>query len=337
MKNILITGGAGYIGSHTAVALHDAGYRPIIVDNFSNTTPSVLDGIADITGTRPQCYDGDCRDTALITTILRDENIAGIIHFAADKAVGESVENPLKYYDNNIASLVSVLRATRAINATLPFIFSSSATVYGNTTTMPLTESTPRKTATNPYGNTKAICEDILRDTCTAHTQICGISLRYFNPIGAHPSAHIGERPTGTPANLVPYLTQAAAGMRGPLTIFGNDYDTPDGTGVRDYIHVMDLAQAHVAALDYAQYKPQQGYSVFNVGTGAGTSVMELITTFERVTGVPVPYTIGARRNGDIAICYADTSYIEDTLQWRAQYTLAEALCNAWNFQQEHA
>ncbi len=335
---ILITGGAGYIGSHTAVALQEHGYTPLILDNFSNTHRDVPDGIRAITGTPVRCIEGDCRDTKLLEHLFAHERIGGVIHFAALKAVGESVHRPLDYYENNLMSLLALLRVATAHatahNTTLPVIFSSSATVYGDADTMPVTEDTPRRPATNPYGNTKAIAEDILRDTVTADAPLCAIALRYFNPIGAHPSGHIGERPTGTPANLVPYLTQAAAGLRSTLTIHGNDYDTPDGTGIRDYIHVMDLATAHVAALRHAERTTAPQYDVFNIGTGRGTSVNELITTFHNVTGVSVPHTVGPRRPGDVATCYADVTKAHRILQWRAQYTIADALRDAWNFQQ---
>ncbi len=374
MKRILITGGAGYIGSHTAVALHEAGFTPVILDNLCNSDERALDGIARITGARPIFYHGDCRDAALLRDIFAREEIAGVIHFAAHKAVGESVQKPLQYYDNNINTLLRVLTATGEqlsphAQTTFPFIFSSSATVYGDADTMPLTEETPRKPATNPYGNTKAIAEDILRDTVIAQQKLLqettkqsslpseeiassqhhlcdtasdndaillhAIALRYFNPIGAHPSGHIGERPGGTPANLVPYLTGAAAGTLPPLTVYGDDYDTPDGTGVRDYIHVVDLAEAHVAALRYALGQADAPrVDTFNIGTGRGTSVKELITQFEEATGVKVPHTIGARRDGDVATCYADTTKAANILGWRARYTIADALRHAWAWEQ---
>ncbi len=348
MQNILITGGAGYIGSHTVVALHEAGFRPVIIDNLSNSDARVLDGIAHITGTRPSFYRGDCRDIDLLRKIFTQEDIAGVIHFAAYKAVGESVQEPLKYYDNNINALLRVLIASQEHSAgqehVFPFIFSSSATVYGEADTMPLTEETPRKPATNPYGNTKAIAEDILHDVVHAQrranaslyaTPLHAIALRYFNPIGAHPSAAIGENPHGRPENLVPYLVQAASGRREPLTIYGNDYPTPDGTGVRDYIHVVDLAEAHVAAMQYAFAQTDAPrFDIFNIGTGRGTSVKELIATFEEVTGVNVPHTIGARRPGDVAVCYADTTKAADILGWRARCSIADALRDAWVWEQ---
>ncbi len=350
IKPILITGGAGYIGTHTAVALHEAGFVPIIADNFSNSAPDTVAGVERIIGTPVRVFKGDCTDPAFLANIfatLHTEGtpLVGTIHFAAYKAVGESVEQPLAYYRNNITSLLTLLaiiadQHNYTAQQPFPLIFSSSATVYGDPTLtdLPLTEKTSRKPATNPYGNTKTICEDILRDTAHATPTLRGIALRYFNPIGAHPSAQIGERPTGTPNNLVPYLTQAAAGMRDTLTIFGDDYDTPDGTGVRDYIHVCDLADAHVAALHYACTAPTDAphYDTFNIGTGHGTSVKELITLFERETGVKVPHTIGPRRSGDIAACYANCDKAAQLLNWRATRTVADALRDAWCWEQRH-
>lgn len=335
---ILVTGGAGYIGSHTAVELIKAGYTPIIIDNLSNSDKSSLNGIKEITGTTPIFYEGDCCDYDFMRNIFEKENISGAIHFAGYKAVGESIEKPLKYYRNNINSLLTLLDIIQKQkkNKVFPIIFSSSATVYGDANMMPLTEETPRKPATNPYGNTKAICEDILRDTVAAQNfPLHALALRYFNPIGAHPTGHIGERPTGTPANLVPYLTQAAAKKRAPLTVYGDDYATPDGTGIRDYIHVVDLAIAHIAALKYALQKKSRTFDIFNIGTGMGTSVKELITTFKKETGVHVPHTIGPRRPGDIATCYADTTRANEILNWHARYTVTDALRDAWQWEKK--
>ncbi len=355
---ILVTGGAGYIGSHAVVALSEAGLTPIIVDNFSNSDKGSLDGIAQIIGHEPKFYEGDCRDRDFLSNICEQEKsngepIAGVIHFAAFKAVGESVAKPLKYYDNNLNSLLSVLEVMDAQNIGA-LIFSSSATVYGDPAPvdLPLTEQTPRKPATNPYGATKAMCEDIIADTVTAQNALCANSddtensnqanlrklsaviLRYFNPIGAHNSGFIGELPIGAPANLVPYLTQVAAGKRGALTVFGDDYPTPDGTGVRDYIHVMDLADAHIAALKFALAQNSNCAEIFNIGTGRGTSVKELIDTFQTATGITVPHTIGPRRAGDIATCYASVDKAHQILNWQAKHSLTQSLTDAWKWEQ---
>ncbi len=330
---ILITGGAGFIGSHTAVALHDAGHTPVIVDNFSNAEPWIIDRIADITGKRPVLYDGDCTDRAFMDRVLTTEkSISGVIHFAGSKAVGESLHIPLTYYRNNLFSLLTVIDAMLAHDVRT-IIFSSSATVYGDPDVNPIAEDTPRKPATNPYGNTKAIAEDILHDTVASGAPLVAIALRYFNPIGAHASHRIGELPRGVPNNLVPYITQAAAGIRDHLTVFGDDYDTSDGTGVRDFIHVSDLADAHVATLTFFATHTGPLYDIFNVGTGSGTSVRTLIDTFERVNSVAVPHTIGVRRDGDIAACWADATKITDTIGWHATRTVADALRDAWAWQ----
>lgn len=335
MHQILVTGGSGYIGSHTVVELHNAGYTPIIVDNFCNSNPSSLDGIETITGTRPKLYTGDCTDEAVLENIFTENTIDGVIHFAALKSVGESIEKPILYYRNNIGALLTILSVAMRHNVHA-FVFSSSATVYGEPDTNPILETADRKPATSPYGNTKQIGEDILRDSVlTSNGSLRAIALRYFNPIGAHPTGHIGELPLGAPNNLVPYLTQATAKKRTPLTVFGNDYPTPDGTCIRDYIHVVDLASAHIAALqsllDAKVDNPP--YDVYNVGTGKGTSVKELISTFEKTTGIPVPHTIGQRRPGDVASCYADATKIQKNLNWKAIHSLEQALADAWKWE----
>ncbi len=332
---ILVTGGAGFIGSHTVVALVEAGFRPVIIDDFSNSQPSVLDGLAKILGKKPTCYHQNCDDFEALRRIFKDEQIEGVIHFAAAKAVGESMHEPLRYYDNNLGSLITLLRAMRAENVS-NLIFSSSCTVYGEPEHLPVTEETPVQPASSVYGNTKQVGEEILRDVTKADPALRAISLRYFNPIGAHPSAHIGELPLGVPSNLVPFITQTAAGIRPSVTVFGNDYPTPDGTCIRDYIHVMDLAEAHVAALQnlYAAQKEAGNYQVFNVGTGDGHSVLELIKTFEEVSGQPLKHQIGPRRAGDISAVYADATKVREVLGWSAKRSLRDALADAWRWQQ---
>jgi len=334
---ILVTGGAGYIGSHTVVALHQAGHTPIILDDFRNSSLTAIDGIEKIIRVKPILYTGDCTDIDFVRSIFAEHEINGVIHFVGLKAVGESVQKPLDYYRNNIDSLVTILEIMQEFK-TPRLIFSSSATVYGEAEIFPITEKTPRQKATSPYGNTKKICEDIISDTVTSQAfSLQAIALRYFNPIGAHPTGYIGELPLGAPNNLVPYLTQAAAKKRGPLTIFGNDYPTLDGTGVRDFIHVMDLAEAHVAALDYLAKKDKENslYDIFNVGTGQGTSVLELISVFEKINNVPVPHTIGPRRPGDIATCFADVEKIKNIIGWQAKRSIIESLQDAWNWEQQ--
>lgn len=336
--NILVTGGAGFIGSHTAVALVEAGFTPVILDDFSNSQPSVLQGLRDILGHEPHCYAENCHNPDTLRRIFREKNIGGVIHFAAFKAVGESMEQPLKYYDNNLGSLVALLQVM--LEEGVPnLIFSSSCTVYGTPEQLPVTEETPVQPAASVYGNTKQIGEEILHDTVrSVHDTAAAlrvVSLRYFNPIGAHPSARIGELPLGVPNNLVPFITQSAAGLRPPLTVHGGDYDTPDGTGIRDYIHVMDLAEAHVAAMQLLLNKPETAYyDVFNVGTGQGHSVLELIRTFEEVSGQTLRYEIGPRRAGDVPAVYADVTKAAAQLGWLAHRSLREALEDAWRWQQ---
>ena len=332
MKKILITGGAGYIGSHTAVALIESGFEPVIIDNFSNSDQSVLEGLKRITGKDIQLYNGDCNDFSMMERIFTENTIHGVIHFAAYKAVGESTQAPLKYYQNNIGSLLILLEAMRK-HGVKDLVFSSSCTVYGQPDALPVSELTPRQDAESPYGNTKKICEDILRDYSKSKPGTRMIALRYFNPVGAHPSAEIGELPLGVPANLVPFITQTAAGIRQKLTVFGDDYDTPDGTCIRDYIHVLDLADAHVKALAYLMDKPDDFYDIFNVGTGKGNTVLEVIKTFEKVSGQVLNYEIGPRRPGDIEKVWASTEKINDLLGWYPKHSLEDSLRDSWNWQ----
>ena len=334
---ILVTGGAGFIGSHTVVALAEAGYKPVIIDDFSNSRQSVLGGLRQILGKDVPCFVRDCNDRAAVLEIFQNENIRGVIHFAAFKAVGESMEEPLRYYRNNLGSLMTLMEVMLETGVS-DLIFSSSCTVYGEPDTLPVTEQTPVQPAVSVYGNTKQIGEEILRDTAAAGKPLKIASLRYFNPIGAHPSAHIGELPLGVPGNLVPYITQTAAGIREQLTVFGNDYPTPDGTCIRDFIHVSDLAEAHVAALRLLeQTGTQSHYDIFNIGTGQGNSVLELIRTFEAVSGEPLNYRIGPRRPGDITAVFADVRKAAALLGWEARRTLREALADAWRWQQRCA
>ncbi len=331
--NILVTGGAGFIGSHTVVALVEAGYNPVIIDNFHNSEKSVLDGIKKIIGKKVTCYDHDCNDARFLEKIIHKNNIEGVIHFAAYKAVGESVEKPLAYYRNNVGSLLVLLEVMEkcGINA---LVFSSSCTVYGEPDAIPVSEATPRKPANSPYGNTKTIGEDILRDAVASGAALKAVALRYFNPIGAHPSAAIGELPRGVPSNLIPFVTQTAAGIRNSLTVFGNDYDTPDGSNIRDYIHVMDLAEAHVKALEFLKKDTRSNlYDTFNLGTGQGNSVLEIIKAFEKVNGVKLNYTIGKRRAGDVEKIYGVVDKAAEQLGWRTQRSLEDSLRDAWAWQ----
>ncbi len=329
-KTILVTGGAGYIGSHTAVELIGAGYDVVIADDFSNAEPSALEGINAITGRRVPFVEADCCDPDVMKGLFDAFPVDAVIHFAAYKAVGESVAEPLKYYHNNVASLVTVLEAMRA-HGVGHIVFSSSCTVYGQPGVLPVTERSPRLPAASPYGNTKQVCEDILRDSIAAYPGLQGISLRYFNPIGAHPSALIGELPRGVPSNLVPFITQTAAGLRAELSVFGDDYDTRDGSCIRDYIDVVDLARAHVSAVDrMLGGRSRQRYEIFNVGTGNGVSVLELVHAFERANGLKIPYRIVGRRPGDVEAVWADTSHANAELGWKAVRTLEETLRAAW-------
>jgi len=334
MKKILITGGAGYIGSHTAVALVNAGFEPVIIDNFSNSEKSALAGLNKICGREINCYEVDCLDRSGVEKVFLENDFSGVIHFAAFKAVGESTRLPLKYYSNNIDSLLILLEIMSKFGVK-DIVFSSSCTVYGQPKELPVTESTPRQDAESPYGNTKKICEDILRDFILSGVDSRIIALRYFNPVGAHPSSEIGELPIGVPANLIPFVTQTAAGIREKITVFGNDYDTPDGTCVRDYIHVMDLADAHVKALAYLSNQKLNFYDIFNVGTGRGNTVLEVIQTFEKVSGQKLNYGIGPRRQGDIEKVWANTDKINKVLGWEAKYSLEDSLRDSWNWQLE--
>ena len=332
---ILVTGGLGFIGSHTVVELQNEGFEPVIIDNLSNSNIDVLDGIVAITGKKPLFEKLELRDKAAVSDFFsRHSDVSGVIHFAASKAVGESVENPLLYYENNLNTLVYLLQELSKKPAA-HFIFSSSCTVYGQAEKMPITEDASVQPAMSPYGNTKQIGEEIITDTCKV-TNINSILLRYFNPIGAHPSAHIGELPIGIPQNLVPFITQTGMGLRQELSVFGDDYPTPDGTCIRDYIHVVDLAKAHVVALQrLLNGKNSEKVETFNVGTGKGSSVLEVINTFEKVSGKKLPYKIVGRREGDITSAYANTAKANDVLGWKAQSSLEQALASAWKWEQK--
>ncbi|MEK7594278.1 MAG: UDP-glucose 4-epimerase GalE [Patescibacteria group bacterium] len=333
MNTILVTGGAGFIGSHTVVELVKAGYRPIIVDDFSNSEHFVIDRLEQILGTPVTYYEQDYRDTAKLKEVIVKEGVTGIIHFAAHKAVGESVEQPLKYYENNVVGLIELLELCTD-SGVKHFVFSSSCTVYGEPDTLPVTEASALKPASSPYGSTKQMGETILNDFASVTKDFNALSLRYFNPIGAHESALIGELPKGVPANLIPLVTQAAAGIRDKLTVHGDDYDTPDGTCIRDYIHVVDLADAHVKALSYLEKQPATFHDFINVGTGKGSSVLEVIKTFEEVTGEKLTYEIGPRRAGDIVSTYAAVDKSAEDLGWKTEKTLADGLRDAWRWQQ---
>ncbi len=333
---ILVTGGLGFIGSHTVVELQNKGFEVVIIDNCSNSSTDVLDGIYAITSKKPIFEQFDLRDKDKVQDFFsRHSDIEGVIHFAASKAVGESVEKPLLYYENNLSTLVYLLQQLTS-KSSANFIFSSSCTVYGQADELPITENAPVKTAESPYGNTKQIGEEIIRDTCKVNNDLKAISLRYFNPIGAHPSTEIGELPLGVPQNLIPFITQTAIGLREQLSVFGDDYPTSDGTCIRDYIHVVDLAKAHVVALQrLIENKNTSNYEVFNVGTGTGSTVLEVIQSFEKVSGQKLNYKIVGRREGDITAAYADTTKANDELGWKSKSSLDNSLDSAWKWEQK--
>ncbi|WP_417443067.1 UDP-glucose 4-epimerase GalE [Joostella sp.] len=333
---ILVTGGLGFIGSHTVVELQNKGFEVIIIDNLSNSSLDVLDAITKITGKKPEFEKLDLREKDAVAAFFKKHtDIAGVIHFAASIFVNESVENPLLYYENNLNSLIYLLKEVSA-RKEMSMIFSSSCTVYGETDKLPITEEAPVKKAEAPYGNTKQIGEEIIQDTCKVNQHIKAISLRYFNPIGAHPSANIGETPQGKPHHLVPYITQTAIGIREQLLVFGGDYPTEDGTCVRDYIHVVDLGKAHVTALErLLENKNKSNYEVFNIGTGKGSSIFEVIQSFEKVSGQKLNYKVVDRRPGDVTAIYADTKKANEELGWQAKSTLDEAMDSAWKWEQK--
>jgi UDP-glucose 4-epimerase len=333
---ILVTGGTGFIGSHTTVELQNAGYEVIIIDNLSNSNIDVLDGIEHITGVRPTFLEGDCCDMATMRQLfVNNPGIEGVIDFAASKAVGESIFKPILYYRNNLNILLNILDLMPEFNVK-GIVFSSSCTVYGEPDVNPITEDAPIKKATSPYGATKQISEDIISDVVRSGSPIKAILLRYFNPIGAHPSGEIGELPNGTPQNLIPYLTQTAIGIRKELSIFGDDYDTPDGSCIRDFINVVDLAKAHVKALDrMIENKSDNKLEIFNIGTGKGLSVIELLNAFEKATGVKVPHKIVGRREGDIVKIWADPKRANNILGWKAETSIEDTMRSAWNWQKK--
>ncbi len=338
MKKVIVTGGAGFIGSHTVVSLFEAGYTPILVDNFCNSQKSVVDNLRGLTTPDLVCHEIDCNNESDMKAVFEASGtVEGVIHFAAYKSVGESVRDPLGYYQNNVQSLLTLLKVVNEFQVQ-SLVFSSSCTVYGEAKTLPVTEATPMRRAESPYGATKQFCERILEDQVASGSPLKVITLRYFNPIGAHPSAKIGELPRGTPENLVPYITQTAAGIRQQLTVFGDDYDTIDGSCIRDYIHVVDLAEAHVRSLDWLGSQSESSLlEVFNVGTGKGVSVLEAVHAFESASGQKLNYRIGERRPGDIVKIYADAQKAQDVLGWTARRNLHESMRDAWNWQKSLA
>lgn len=328
---VLVTGGTGFIGSHTVIELINAGHTPVILDNFDNSNEEVLAGLENILGFRPIFYKGDCTEMAVLDSIFKSEQPEAVIHFAAYKAVGESVEQPLSYYRNNIISLLQLLQVMEKFS-TSKLVFSSSCTVYGQPVNNPVDETSDDSNAASPYGHTKVMCEQILKDIEKSGANLKTVMLRYFNPIGAHPSGSIGELPNGVPNNLVPYITQTAAGIREKLVVYGNDYNTPDGSCIRDFIHVVDLAKAHVSALEFLGQNDHR-IEVFNLGQGRGNSVIEMVKTFEEISGVELNYTIGPRRAGDVEKIWAEVSKAERMLGWKTELTIKHALKDAWNWQ----
>jgi UDP-glucose 4-epimerase len=336
MKKILVTGGLGYIGSHVVVELQNNGFEVVVIDDLSNSSLETVDRIFEITGKRLLFEKIDLKEKQFVSDFFnRHDDIDGVIHFAASKAVGESVNNPLKYYENNIHPLVYLLQELNKL--VLPkLIFSSSCTVYGQARVLPITEAAQIKDPESPYGNTKKVGEQIIKDTCSANKSLNTIALRYFNPIGAHKSGNIGELPIGTPQNLVPFVTQTGIGLREELSIYGNDYPTPDGTCIRDYIHVVDLAKAHVIAMkQLLEEENRENYEVYNIGTGKGSSVLEVVNTFEEVSGIKLNYSIAPRRKGDIISAYADTTKANLILGWKSELTLKDALQSAWEWEKK--
>ncbi|MDB5022393.1 MAG: galE [Mucilaginibacter sp.] len=332
-KTILVTGGTGYIGSHTVVELQSQGYKVIIIDNLSNSKPFIVDQITKISGVAPSFHNIDLNNADMVKDFVDDRpEISGVIHFAAFKSVGESVHSPLKYYRNNLNSLIHLLSAFSERKTNL--VFSSSCTVYGQPDQLPVTEKAAIKKAESPYGNTKQIAEEILQEVIDARKNCKAISLRYFNPVGAHESALIGELPLGVPQNLVPYFTQSAIGKRGAITIYGDNYEIFDGTCIRDYIHVVDLAKAHVEAIKLLESQTSKNYDVFNIGTGKGTSVLEMINAFQKATGVTLKYTVGSKRSGDITQVWADITKSKNTLNWKAELDLHHMMYSAWQWEQ---
>lgn len=332
-KKVLLTGGAGYIGSHTAVELIQQGFEVILVDDLSRSELRIIEGVEKITNQRVSFRQGDCSNSAFLDSVFETNQIDSVIHFAAYKSVNESVQQPLLYYQNNVGSMTTLLKAMEKFHVN-QIIFSSSCTVYGEPDRIPVDESAPFKKAESPYGATKQMCERILEDCIQANQQLRSVSLRYFNPVGAHPSALIGELPIGTPANLVPYVTQTAAGIRQKLTVFGNDYNTPDGSCMRDFIHVVDLAKAHVKALQKVEALENRN-EVFNLGTGIGVTVLDLVKRFIKTTGIPLNYEVGPRRAGDVEKIYADPAKAANLLGWRTQLSLEDSLLHAWQWEKQ--
>jgi len=333
---ILVTGGLGYIGSHVSVLLLEKGYQVVIVDNLDNSSISVLDHIKKITNLSPVFEKLDVRNYDQMEFLFsKHKNFSGVIHFAAYKAVGESVEDPLKYYDNNVLGFITLFNLIK--ERKIPLIFSSSATIYGDADLVPIKENAPFKEAFSPYGKTKQICEDIIRDITISDSSIKSVILRYFNPIGAHSSSLIGELPNGEPQNLIPFITQTLIGKRNELMVFGNDYSTKDGTCIRDYIHVMDLAEAHIKSLEYiSDSKNENNFEVFNIGTGKGHSVLEIINVFEKVAKKKIKYTISSRRKGDVAVSYADCSKAREILKWTSKFSLEDSIASSWNWEKNN-